>query len=177
MDSQLGSLHAANASSSAFAHANAKSRVGRLAAYMDAMVVYTEAFEAADWESYDSLMDEYDALVAETEALAAALEGLTEDTPTYDNKLAELESKQAEADAKLAEADAVIADVTAAQEDAAGNLAGAANKDGLIDGDVVHAVNEMLDGKSDGFSHETLDGDVTHDSESAIAGTINPPVE
>ena len=147
-DSLLGSLHSANASSTAFSHANAKSRVGQLALYMDAMVVYTDAFETADWGQYDSLMDEYDALVAEAEALASALQGLTEDTRAYDTQLAALAAKRAEADAKLAKAEAVIADVTVAQQDAAGYLAGAANKDSVI-----------------------------HDSETGVAEIINPPAD
>jgi chromosome segregation ATPase len=141
------------------------------------MVVYTEAFESADWDQYNSLMDEYDALVAEAEAMASALQGLAEDTQAYDTQLTALAAKQAEADAKLTEAEAAIADVTAAQEDAAGYLAGAANKDSMIDGAVVHAVNGMLDGKSDEFAHEALDGEVIHDSETGVAGIINPPAD
>ncbi len=64
-----------------------------------------------------------------------------------------------------------MADVTAAWNDAAGYLMDAANKDGLIDGDIVHAVNTLLDGKSTDFS----DSDpAIHDAEDGVAEIINP---
>ena len=70
-----------------------------------------------------------------------------------------------------ADADLLTAAVDAATDDAAGNLGGAANKDGLIDADVVDAVNSLLDGKSADFTHSG----VVHDSEQSIADVINPP--
>ncbi len=67
------------------------------------------------------------------------------------------------------------ADQQAALDAAAAALADAANKDHLIDAQVVDAVNAMLDGKKSGFSHTAVAGDPIHDAESEIANRINPP--
>jgi hypothetical protein len=148
--SAMGSLNAAHASANGLAHANrAHSRVGKLAAYMDAMAVYETAYAdvtEADWIIYNDLMDD--------------IAALDPDSPTYDADKAALQ----------AEADLITAAIDAAATDAAGNLEDAANKDGLIDATVVDAVNSLLDGKSDDFTHST----VVHDSEDDIVEIINP---
>lgn len=65
----------------------------------------------------------------------------------------------------------------AALEAAAADLAGAANKDTKLNADTIDAVNALLDGKADGFTHEAVDGDPVHDAESALADLVNPPTE
>lgn len=148
--SAMGSLNAAHASTNGLAHANREqSRVGMLAAYMDAMAVYETAYAdvtEADWIIYNELMDD--------------IAALDPDSPTYDGDKAALQ----------AEADLITAAIDAAATDAADNLKDAANKNGLIDATVVDAVNSLLDGKSDDFTHST----VVHDSEDDIVEIINP---
>ena len=57
---------------------------------------------------------------------------------------------------------------------AADALADAANKDALIDQNLIDEVNSMLDGKTGDFSHESTGGDPVHDTEDDIADLINP---
>ena len=57
---------------------------------------------------------------------------------------------------------------------AADALADAANKDALIDQNLIDEVNSMLDGKTGDFSHESIGGDPVHDTEDDIADLINP---
>lgn len=63
----------------------------------------------------------------------------------------------------------------AALEAAAADLADAANKDELLDAETIDALNTLLDGKADGFTHDAVDGDPVHDAEPAIADLVNPP--
>lgn len=67
------------------------------------------------------------------------------------------------------------AEQDAALQAAAGHLADAANKDELVDADLIHAVNTLLDGKADGFTHEGTAGDPVHESEAAVGDAVNPP--
>ena len=57
--------------------------------------------------------------------------------------------------------------------DAADALQRAANKDALIDPGVIDAVNELLDGKSEDFSHDNVAGDPVHESEDDIFNLID----
>lgn len=175
----LASLNAAHTSAQGLAHANRDhSRVGMLASYMDAMVVYEMAYEAIseeDWDTYNQLIDDISGIDDDIAGLQADIDALDPNDADYEadkqaleDQIADLESDKA---ALQEEADAITAEIDAAAEDAAGNLAGAANKDGLIDANVVHEVNNLLDGKSDDFTHS----DIVEDSEQDIADTINPP--
>ena len=56
---------------------------------------------------------------------------------------------------------------------AADALVRAANKDAQIDTTFIDAVNGLLDGKSDGFNHETAAGNPIHESEDDIDFLIN----
>lgn len=67
------------------------------------------------------------------------------------------------------------AEQDAALEDAAADLADAANKDDQLDAETIDALNTLLDGKGDGFTHDAVDGDPVHDAEPAIADLVNPP--
>lgn len=58
-------------------------------------------------------------------------------------------------------------------QDAADALERAANKDELIAATVIDRVNELLDGKRAGFSHEAESGDPIHESEDDIYLLIN----
>lgn len=174
MASARGSLNAAHASASGLEHANPKSRVGMLAAYMDAMVVYEDAYADVDWDAYNDLMDQIGEIDEQIAALEEEIEGLDTEDPNYEtdkealeNQIADLEEDKAELQA---EADELTAEVDAAAADAAGHLEDAANKPDQIDADVVDSVNELLDGKSEDFSHS----DVVHDSEQDIVDIINP---
>jgi hypothetical protein len=175
MTSAAGSLNSAHASANGLAHANPKSRVGMLAAYMDAMVVYETEFALVDWEAYDLIIADIAVIDDGIAALQAEIDALDPVDPDYEADKQALEDDIAllEADKALlqADADVLTAAVDSATDDAAGDLAGAANKDGLIDAEMVDAVNSLLDGKSDDFTHS----DVVHDSEQGIADTINPP--
>lgn len=174
MASAMGSLNAAHASANGLAHASPKSRVGMLAAYMDAMVVYEEEYGLVDWDAYDDLMDQIADIDSQIADLQADIEALDPEDPDYETDKAALESDIADLEADKAalqaDADALTAAVDAAAGDAAGDLQGAANKDGLIDATVVDAVNSLLDGKSEDFTHSPT----IHDSEPAIADIINP---
>jgi hypothetical protein len=173
-----GSLNAAHASANGLEHANPKSRVGMLALYMDAMVVYETAYEAIseeDWETYNGLIADIADIDADIAALQADIDNLDPEDPDYEADKQALEDDIADLEADKAvlqaEADAITAEVDAAADDAAGNLRDAANKDGMIDADVVHSVNDLLDGKSEDFTHSQI----IEDSEQVIADTINPP--
>lgn len=172
--STMGSLNAAHASANGLAHANSNSRVGMLAAYMDAMVVYETEYGLVDWDAYNDLMDQIADIDGQIAGLQADIEALDDTSPTYEADKAALEGQIAtlEGDKGLlqADADVLTASLDGAAGDAADNLEGAANKDGLIDPTVVDAVNSLLDGKSEDFTHST----VVHDSEQDIADIINP---
>lgn len=67
--------------------------------------------------------------------------------------------------------DTVTAEINTALTLAADSLKQAANKDSLIDATVVNAVNTLLDGKSEGFTHsETI-----RETEEYVANIINAP--
>lgn len=172
--SAMGSLNAAHASANGLEHANSKSKVGMLAAYMDAMVVYEEEYALVDWEAYDAIMDDIADIDAEIAELEDQIAALNPEDADYETDKEDLEAQIAALDedkeALQADADALTAAVDAAADDAAGDLEDAANKNGLIDATVVNAVNSLLDGKSEDFTHS----DVVHDSEQDIADIINP---
>jgi len=170
-----GRLNSANASGNGLAHANINSPVGMLAAYMDAMVVYEAEYDLVDWEAYDAIIADIEAIDDEIAALQDEIDALDPEDPDFESDKQALEDQIAglEGDkaALQADADALTADLEAAAGDAADFLADAANKDGLIDADIIDAVNEKLDGKSEDFTHS----DVVHNSEQDIADIINPP--
>ncbi len=172
--SAMGSLNAAHASANGLAHANAKSKVGMLAAYMDAMVVYEAEYGLVDWTAYDLIIADIATINGQIEGLQADIEALEPLSPTYEADKTALQGQiavlEGDRTSLQADADALTAAVDAASTDAAGNLQDAANKDGLIDADVVDAVNSLLDGKSEDFTHST----VVHKSEDGIAEIINP---
>ncbi|MBE9557172.1 MAG: hypothetical protein IMF08_09975 [Proteobacteria bacterium] len=172
--SAMGSLNAAHASANGLEHANPKSKVGMLAAYMDAMVVYEEEYALVDWEAYDAIIADIADIDAEIAELEDQIAALDPEDPNYETDKEDLEDQIAALDedkeALQADADALTAAADAAADDAAGDLEDAANKDGLIDATVVDAVNGLLDGKSEDFTHS----DVVHDSEQDIADIINP---
>lgn len=174
MASARGSLNAAHASASGLEHASDKSRVGMLADYMDAMVVYEAAYEEVDWDAYDDLLEEIAAIDDQIADLQEEIDDLDPEDPDYDSDKEDLEGQIGDLEddkADLqAEADALTAEVDAAADDAAGHLEDAANKDGLIDETVVDGVNSLLDGKSEDFSHN----DIVHQSEGQIVEIINP---
>jgi hypothetical protein len=174
MTSAAGSLNSAHASANGLAHASPKSPVGMLAAYMDAMVVYETEFGLVDWTAYDLIVADIAVIDDGIAALQADIDALDPLSLTYEADKQALEDDIAllEADKALLQADAdlLTAALDAAAGDAAGNLEDAANKDGLIDADVVDAVNDLLDGKSTDFTHSGT----VHDSEQAIADIINP---
>lgn len=60
-----GSLNAANASPSAFEHANRRSRPGALDAYMDAMSDYAAALESGDTAAQEAALDDAAAALAD----------------------------------------------------------------------------------------------------------------
>lgn len=130
--SARGSLNAAHASGEAFLHANANSRVGMLVEYMDAMLVY----EAA----YDDMLTDPDYI----DAMAV---------------LADPNATDEEKEAAQAVIDGFMSDLDLLAADAGDELKDAANKDELIDQEVVHSVNSLLDGKYEDFS----DGGAVHD--------------
>jgi hypothetical protein len=172
--SARGSLNAAHASASGLEHASPKSRVGMLAAYMDAMVVYEEEYALVDWDAYDAIIADIADIDAEIAELEEQIAGLDPEDPNYEADKEDLEDQIAalgeDKEALQADADALTADLDVAAGDAAGHLEDAANKDGLIDATVVDGVNDLLDGKSEDFTH----GTVVHDSEQDIADIINP---
>ncbi|MBE9556997.1 MAG: hypothetical protein IMF08_09090 [Proteobacteria bacterium] len=174
MASAMGSLNAAHASANGLAHANAKSKVGMLAAYMDAMVVYEAEYGLVDWAAYDLIIADIATIDGDIAALQADIDALDPEDTDYvtDKQALEDQIGVLEGDKAVlqADADALTAAVDAASTDAAGNLQDAANKDGLIDADVVDAVNSLLDGKSEDFTHST----VIHESEDGIAEIVNP---
>lgn len=176
MSATSGSLNAAHASENGLAHANRlHSRVGMLAAYMDAMVVYDTEYNMVDWEEYDSIQSQIGDIDSQIADLNDQIAALDPEDPNYDTDKQDLEDQIADLESQKSDlqdqAEALTAAVDAAAADAAGNLEGAANKDGLIDGDVVHTVNGMLDGKTSGFT----DSGPIHDAEQSIADIINPP--
>lgn len=164
----LGSLNAAHASPKAFKNANERSRVGALAAYMEAMSSYS-----TNLSIYNQLMDEISAVEAEIGDLSDMVAALDPEDPEYEAKLAELGDKiamlEGHKDALEDDADGVSGSLAASAGDAAESLGDAANKDRLIDASVVDAVNRMLDGKSADFTHSGA----VHDAEGSIAILIN----
>lgn len=172
--SARGSLNAAHASEQALAHANPKSRVGMLSAYMDAMAVYEAAYEDVDWDAYNDIMGQIAAIDEEIESLNEQIAALDPEDPNYEADKAALEGQIADLEDDKADlqdqADALTAEVDAAAAAAAGHLKDAANKDDMIDESVVDGVNSLLDGKSEDFSHD----DIIHESEPDIAEIINP---
>lgn len=172
--SAMGSLNAAHASANGLEHANSKSKVGMLAAYMDAMVVYEAEYALVDWEAYDAIMDDIADIDDQIADLEEQIGLLDPEDPDYETDKQALEDQVADLEEDKADlqtdADTLTAGVDAAAGDAAGDLEDAANKDGLIDATVVDAVNSLLDGKSEDFTHS----DVVHDSEQDIADIINP---
>jgi len=172
--SAMGSLNAAHASASGLEHANPKSKVGMLAAYMDAMVVYETEYELVDWDAYDAIIADIEVIDGQIAGLEEQIGLLDPEHPDYETDKQALEDQVADLEEDKADlqadADALTAEVDAAAGDAAGDLEDAANKDGLIDATVVDGVNSLLDGKSEDFTHS----DVVHDSEQDIADIINP---
>jgi len=85
-----GSLNATNASPSAFDHANRRSRIGALGAYMDAMLDYAAAVESGDTAAQEAALDAAAAALADAankdiaidagvvDAVNAALDGKRE---------------------------------------------------------------------------------------------------
>jgi hypothetical protein len=136
--SARGALNAAHASGEAFIQANANSRVGMLAEYMDAMLVYEAAYDEMltdpDYIDAMAILDDPEATDEEKEAPQAVIDGFMSD----------LDLLAAEAGEELKEA---------------------ANKEDLIDIEVVHSVNDLLDGKyksftDDGAVHEPGEQDL-----------------
>ena len=144
--SARGSLNAAHASGEAFMNANSNSRVGMLTEYMDAMLVYGAA--------YDEMLSD----------------------PDYIDAMAVLEDPDATEEEKE-EAQATIDGFMAGLDGYAGaageELLDAANKDSLIDKELVHSVNSLLDGKYKSFS----DAGTVHDQGEQDLIDNLPPAE
>jgi hypothetical protein len=146
------------------ANGNGKGAMASTLGSLNAAHASSQAFDHANRNSrVGALADYMDAMTDYRDAIA--------DLNAYMASLAVGEEPEADLLGPLEAA------VDEAFDRAVGSLEDAANKDSLIDADVVHAVNEMLNGKSADFSHENLDGDAIHDSETAVAGAVNPPVE
>lgn len=175
MSASLGSLNSAHASAEGLAHANRQhSPVGMLASYMDAMIVYQTEYNMVDWTAYNDLQTQIADLNTQISDLNDQIAALDPTSATYESDKQDLENQIADLQSQISDlqtqADEMTAAVDAAATDAAGDLSGAANKDNLIDGDVVHTVNSLLDGKTSGFT----DSGAIHDSEGDIANIINP---
>lgn len=85
-----GSLNATNASSTAFEHANRRSRVGALAAYMDAMQDYAAAVDSGDVAAQEAALDAAAAALAD-----AANKNIAIDAGVVDAVNEALDGKQA----------------------------------------------------------------------------------
>ena len=166
--SAMGSLNAAHASAKAFEHANPRSRVGALAAYMGAMTGYKTKHD--DFDKISAEIADIDAEIADLSNQVAALDP---DDPEYEAQKADLGDKIATLerykDTLQDDAETLAGELEATVDAAAHHLKNAANKDRRIDASVVDAVNRLLDGKSGDFTHSG----VVHESEKVIANIIN----
>lgn len=164
----MGSLNAAHAAPKAFENANPRSRVGALAAYMDAMAAYSQNHEA-----YEDLMAEIEAIDAELAAIADQVAALDPDAEGYETELTalgeQISALEQQKESLMVEAEEVSQDLAVSAGDAAEALKSAANKNRKIDAEVIDAINRLLDGKSEGFTH---DGAV-HEAEQKIVTLIN----
>lgn len=149
--SKLGALNAAHASPTALQNASANSRVGRVAAYLDAMKAAGQYDEAlADLEGMDEVTQgDIDAAAAVVESLEVDLGQLPADDPAR----ADLEAELAEAQATLTDVETAYADYQEASKaveeledsvdgDPKDLLEAAANKP--VDDDVKAAVDALL---------------------------------
>ncbi len=119
LSSSMGSLNSARADATAFANASSDSTIGNLTDASDDLMAYLDAVTALE-----TLQTEYGALSLEDQEGAAG-EALLEDIADAEDNV-----------------EAALADATDALMDAA-------NKDGMIDADVVDAVAGLMEGKLD----------------------------
>lgn len=131
----------------------------------------------ADIKALDPEDEKYQSTegVESTESYEADLAALNEDKDYWDEKLGDKNEKLTDFESNetttQTDLDAVTADINANIEDAADSLQSAANKDSEIDATVVNAVNELLDGKSEDFTHS----DAIREVEEDIVRLINDP--
>lgn len=176
--SAMGSLNAAHASDNGLAHADAKSRVGMLAAYMDAMALYEMEYEAIsdeDWETYNDLIGQISAIQDQIDDLEDEKNSLDPSDDEYATDMADLDSQIADLEDQKndlqEQADDITEGIDLAAGDAADSLLGAANKDDLIDDTILEEVNTLLDGKYGDFNHI---GVVHDEGEDDVLNIISP---
>lgn len=164
----MGSLNAAHASPQAFRNANPRSRVGALAAYMEAMVAYE-----GKWLARQDVEEDIARLDAQITDLANQIAALDPEAEGYEEQKTALGEQIGALEAEKAELEDLqknlSMDLASSVGNAAGHLKRAANKDRLIDASVVDAVNRLLDGKYAMFSYN----DVIRQAEDAIVILIN----